>query len=257
MPNPPLQDVLNVLTISHKYCVTDLEQQASTIMMTMLRPEAMNQHLTPQLPLERIVVIALEAGCGEVAEVAWAIAMNDFQAKRRPVRAMLSFADDVKSRRPDLAAQAYYETMIRGPASWKVEPSLTDAQKITVATGAVACADAFDKIMRDWKYGSIAARARHKCPSNPDEGCTYTSHTFISRVSYACTDAVGSCNILGRLEIAANLMPPRSPPRGGFAAFAAGQADLEVSDCHCAAVKAAEALLAAERTRLSSYFWGS
>ncbi|KAF9515701.1 hypothetical protein BS47DRAFT_1341623 [Hydnum rufescens UP504] len=150
-PDPDLREILDILSIAHKYDAKIIEGRALPIAISMTSPENIKAHLNSRLSALEIVEIGTSINCAEVADSAFHLIMKEVRRKQLPGHKALSFAERINE--PRFVARIYYEIMLQGSSEWDMDTHLTDRQRRNLNRGSVKCTEAWDEISRSWKSG--------------------------------------------------------------------------------------------------------
>lgn len=239
-PKPSLRDVLALLSISHKYCDSLIENRAQALAVQLTDPEVILSHLSPTLRIENIAETGIATGSTDLVVSVAKILLHDVKTNRRSITSVLEFAESLGD--PSFLGDVYYEAMLRGPRF----EGFTEHQISTFCRGAWKCVEAFDEIVFSWVH-SNQRYGYHECDGgySPAEMidqadlalCPYDD--FHEEVLYRCAvEKVAGWDIIRKLEIATTLEVPETDYPG----------------CHEAARSNAQLSLHEIRRRLPSFF---
>ena len=188
--NPDLGEVLEILSIAHKYCAHTIEERARPIAISMTHPRTIQLHINTRLSAMEIAEIGTSVDCKEVADSAFKVVMDQVKRKKVPAHKALSFAERIKV--PRFIAEVYYQIMLFGSRGWEKDPDLTERQRRNLSRGSIKFVEDWDKIAQSWKDGLHD----HECPF-PGHRC---GAEFLAKLTkHYVNRGIGSSDVLGRL----------------------------------------------------------
>lgn len=193
---PNLEQLLGVLSLCHKYCVTAIEQKARVVANALVSSSPLaRSHLNDRITSFRVVEISNLTGCEDLLKSAWNVAMQEFGEGRRSIPEMLNFTESLK--REDLLGEVYYETMLKGHGTWNAKDiGLADHQLRALWVGTVRCMEASEAHFRLW---------RQSRPPFDREFDEYSELGWQAALEKCDERNCPSFDVLGRLQVAIEL----------------------------------------------------